>query len=101
MTNCVYIFGNGFDMRMGMPTGYPDFLKYYDSLDNSIENATSIKRHFLSEIAKRTEKEKHWKDLEVALGLFTKEVSDVNLFIDFYRDISHALNSYLTSVYYG
>ena len=29
MTNCVYIFGNGFDMRMGMPTGYPDFLKYY------------------------------------------------------------------------
>lgn len=98
MTNCVYIFGNGFDMRMGMPTGYPDFLKYYDSLDSSTENVASIKRHFLLEVAKKKEKEEHWKDLEVALGLFTKEVSDVVLFIDFYRDISHALNSYLTLV---
>lgn len=98
MTNCVYIFRDGFDMQMGMPTGYPDFLKYYDSLDSSTENVASIKRHFLLEVAKKKEKEEHWKDLEVALGLFTKEVSDVVLFIDFYRDISHALNSYLTLV---
>ena len=32
MANAVYIIGNGFDIRMGMPTGYPDFLKYYETL---------------------------------------------------------------------
>ena len=98
MNKCFYIFVYGFDMRMGMPTVYTVFLKYYDSLDSSTENVASIKRHFLLEVAKKKEKEEHWKDLEVALGLFTKEVSDVVLFIDFYRDISHALNSYLTLV---
>ena len=47
MTNCVYIFGNGFDIRMGMPTGYPDFLKYYRKLDTA-EKVVSSKKEFLS-----------------------------------------------------
>lgn len=96
MTNCVYIFGNGFDLQMGMPTSYLKFLHYYETLKASDDKVASIKKSFCSKV--REEKGEYWKDLEIALGLFTKEFSDVELFKDFYRDISHALNEYLTMV---
>ncbi|MFJ1434512.1 AbiH family protein [Capnocytophaga canimorsus] len=27
--NVLFIIGNGFDLRLGLPTSYSDFLKYY------------------------------------------------------------------------
>ena len=96
MANCVYIFGNGLDLRMGMPTSYPDFLNYYETLKATDDDIAPVKKTFCSKV--REEKGKHWKDLEIALGLFTKDVSDVELFKSFYRDISHALNNYLNLV---
>lgn len=94
MTNCVYIFGNGFDLRMGMPTSYPDFLKYYEGIKTPDYTVASIKQSFLSKV--KIEKGQEWKDLDIALGLFTKDVFDVESFKDFYRDISSALKEYLT-----
>ena len=96
MTNCVYIFGNGFDLRMGMPTSYSDFLQYYATLKTPDDSVASIKEKFFSKV--REGNGEHWKDLEIALGLFTKEVSNVELFKDFYRDVSHALKEYLALV---
>ena len=96
MTNCVYIFGNGFDLRMGMATSYPDFLKYYAKMEIPDNDVASVKQMFLSKV--RKEEGEHWKDLEIALGLFTKEVSDVELFKDFYRDLNRSLKDYLTIV---
>ena len=96
MTNCVYIFGNGFDIRMGMPTSYPDFLKYYQNIKAPNDSIISIKEMFLSKV--KEEKGEHWKDLEVALGLFTNEFSNKQLFKSFYRDINIELRKYLTQV---
>lgn len=96
MTNCVYIFGNGFDLRMGMPTSYSDFLQYYATLKTPDDSVASIKEQFFSKVKEGNGE--HWKDLEIALGLFTKEVSNVELFKDFYRDVSHALKEYLALV---
>jgi len=96
MTNCVYIFGNGFDLRMGMSTSYSDFLQYYATLKTPDDSVASIKEKFFSKVKEGNGE--HWKDLEIALGLFTKEVSNVELFKDFYRDVSHALKEYLALV---
>lgn len=96
MTNCVYIFGNGFDIRMGMPTSYPDFLKYYQNIKAPNDSIISIKEMFLSKV--KEEKGEHWKDLEVALGLFTNEFSNKQLFKSFYRDINIELRKYLIQV---
>ncbi|WP_306571870.1 AbiH family protein [Segatella buccae] len=96
MTNCVYIFGNGFDIRMGMPTGYPDFLKYYRTSDTA-EKVVSSKKEFLSKIDENIKEGKtEWKDLEFALGLFTKGCSDIELFKTLYRDLNHSLIEYLS-----
>ena len=64
MTNCVYIFGNGFDIRMCMPTSYPDFLKYYQNIKTPNDSIISIKEMFLSKV--KEERGEHWKDLEIA-----------------------------------
>ena len=96
MTNCVYIFGNGFDIRMGMPTSYPDFLKYYQNIKAPNDSIISIKEMFLSKV--KEEKGEHWKDLEIALGLFTNEFSNKQLFKAFYRDINIELRKYLIKV---
>lgn len=94
MSNCVFILGNGFDLRMGMPTGYPDFIKYYEKLSSDIDSVDSTKRLFLAKVKEKIKKgEIQWKDLEIALGLFTKEVSDIEAYKEFYRDINLALGS--------
>lgn len=98
MSNCVYIFGNGFDLRMGMPTGYPDFLKYYATLSPNVSSVESTKSLFLSQVEENINKgDVQWKDLEIALGLFTKVV-EIPIFKAFYRDISSALRRYLSFV---
>lgn len=96
MTNCVYIFGNGFDIRMGMPTSYPDFLKYYQNIKTPNDSIISIKEMFLSKV--KEERGEYWKDLEIALGLFTNEFSNKQLFKSFYRDINIELRKYLIQV---
>lgn len=94
--NVLYLLGNGFDLRLGLPTRYEDFLSYYkeqDSLyykDNDIR-AKSI-RNYKSLLYKKMETaiqkgEHQWKDLELALGKLTAEFgNDVEGFRDFYQD---------------
>lgn len=46
----------------------------------------------------KEERGEHWKDLEIALGLFTNEFSNKQLFKSFYRDINIELRKYLIQV---
>ena len=79
--NVLYLIGNGFDLRLGLPTRYADFLKYYErqtpklGADLSLQEETikKYKKRFFAEMAEREERgEEQWKDLEIALGEFTK-----------------------------
>ena len=81
---------------MGMPTSYPDFLKYYQNIKTPNDSIISIKEMFLSKV--KEERGEHWKDLEIALGLFTNEFSNKQLFKSFYRDINIELRKYLIQV---
>lgn len=101
MANAVYIIGNGFDIRMGMPTGYPDFLKYYETLAPPSNEVGEIKARFCNMLEQgkaKAELKDRWADLEVALGDFTKEVDDIEAFKAFYRDINTSLRKYLRLV---
>lgn len=98
MKNSVYIFGNGFDIRMGMPTAYSNFLEYYKTTKDHATNISSIKNAFISKVNNEKDTKPQWADLEQALGVFTKDVSSVQQFRVFYRDFSRELNKYLTSV---
>ena len=103
--NVLYLIGNGFDLRLGLPTRYADFLEYYKGqtpkrgADRS-QREVAIKKYkerFFAEMAEREGRgEEQWKDLEVALGEFTTAFgADADGFCDFYEDMNRSLEAYL------
>jgi hypothetical protein len=95
--NIIFIIGNGFDLRLGLPTGYPDFLNHYKKQNpkHNIEVKTS-KEEFFKFIGLVENEE--WKDLEVSLGNFTSHLTDKTRFLEFYRDINLSLVDYLSDI---
>lgn len=92
-----HLIGNGFDISIGIPTRYEDFLKYYETQDSVKEGIEIYKKKFIEKI--KSEEYKHWKDIEFALGEYTKDFNnDKKTFIDFYTDINQSLHRYLTDV---
>lgn len=97
--NVIYIIGNGFDLRLGLPTSYPDFLKFYKVKRNQSKDIDKMKLLFFEIMDKKEEHgETDWRDLEVALGQFTNEFPNKELFQDFYLDINISLTEYLKKV---
>lgn len=103
--NVLYLIGNGFDLRLGLPTRYADFLDYYEvrcplSNTSEAESVAKYKRHFFKKLREQLNSgNKQWKDLELALGKFTTEFGDdVEGFRNFYEDVNFALRDYLKEV---
>lgn len=103
--NVLYLIGNGFDLRLGLPTRYADFLEFYKGKSpkrgtDRIRQEEAIKKYkerFFAEMAEREERgEEQWKDLEIALGEFTTAFGDdADGFCDFYEDMNRSLEAYL------
>lgn len=103
--NMLYLIGNGFDLNLGLPTRYSDFLEYYFNNDPQIPQATSqeisrIKKYkgLLSETIENNAGDQQWKDLEIALGKFSSQFSEAIVFRDFYIDINLSLTNYLKQI---
>ena len=104
--NVLFLIGNGFDLRLGLPTHYKDFLKYYEVQSPELgadrrrqeEAIKKYKERFFAEMAEREERgEEQWKDLEIALGEFTTAFGDdADGFCDFYEDMNRSLEAYLS-----
>lgn len=105
--NLLYLVGNGFDCRFGLPTRYSDFLKHYEIqkpfYDDDLDKVRLLgkwkKRLF--EMVKEEEKgeDVKWKDLEVTLGKLTSVFeSDVDGFRYFYLDLVRSLAAYLQHI---
>ncbi|MCL2745889.1 MAG: bacteriophage abortive infection AbiH family protein [Coriobacteriia bacterium] len=62
-----WIVGNGFDINLGLRTGYQDFLKNYYSVRATRENFEDLKRA-AQEIDEAMWNSDNWGDLEVLLG---------------------------------
>lgn len=103
--NVLYLIGNGFDLRLGLPTHYADFLEYYKRQTPKLgagrsqqeETIKMYKERLFSEMAERKKRgEEQWKDLEIALGEFTSAFADDSeAFCDFYTDLNRSLEAYL------
>lgn len=71
----LYLFGNGFDLSMGLKTRYTDFYDYYltrKSTNNYIMD-------FKEELSKNKKLE-NWSDLELILGKYASHFGDRKLF---------------------
>ena len=106
--NVLYLLGNGFDLRLGLPTRYEDFLSYYKEQASLYHKDNELKAqsvlNYKSLLYKRMATaeqngECQWKDLELALGKLTADFGDdVEGFRDFYYDINGSLERYLQSI---
>ena len=88
----VFIIGNGFDINLGLPTGYQDFYNYYLKQPSGSEQISSLKKYL--------EKERYntWADLELGLGDYTRYLTtedDVEIIL---HDLSDYLKAYLHEV---
>ncbi len=88
----VFILGNGFDMNLGLPTGYQDFYDYYLKQPSTEKEVKSLKDHL--------EKERYtrWADLELGLGLYTQELASEKEVEIILHDLSDYLIEYLKDV---
>lgn len=98
--NVLFIIGNGFDLRLGLPTRYSDFLMYYKGIEPKYALDVKDSKDKFFEVMQEKERlgNQEWKDLEVALGDFTSLFTDKSVFLSFYRDINHSLVDYLLHI---
>lgn len=91
--NTLLIVGNGFDLNMGFPTSFQDFLRYYVKTDveRPSDNVRKLKQLIQSDIVQ-------WSDLELKLGEVTTEYSTTEDFSDTFRNIRDELSRYLECV---
>lgn len=94
-----FLIGNGFDLNLGLKTGYKDFLKVYTSKANfaKIED-DSILSYFKNEIS---ENEDLWSDAELAFGQLTSKFKSDNKnaedFSECHEDFCVNLANYLAA----
>lgn len=105
--NTVYLIGNGFDVCQNMATRYWQFYdNHYTKL--SKEGLSPALRDFRKAITEYVKKEKYgdktpsndeidWSDLEKALGVYAKELTDAQDYKDIILDINKELNLYIKS----
>lgn len=103
--NMLYLIGNGFDLNLGLPTRYSDFLEYYFKHAPLNYKATSQESRRIQEykdLFKKTIEnnagDHQWKDLEIALGIFASQFKNPEHFIEFYTDINLSLINYLKQI---
>ena len=96
----VYLIGNGFDLNLGLKTGYSDFYKYYlNCIDNDVQ-ISQLKLH-LKHDKNNEGKYQYWSDLEIAMGEYTKEFSHREDMEKVYNDLNDNLRDYIMSVEQG
>lgn len=91
--NITYLIGNGFDINLGLETGYRDFLKQYRIVE---ESDSETFRFFKKSIRDNSDL---WKDAELGMGAITQAFYDNRMgqeeFENCYTDFTLKLAAYL------
>ena len=85
--NVVYLIGNGFDIKLGLKTRYPDFYSYYFKSPNSNLKIESFKKTLQQD----TKNSELWSDLELDFGEYLSNLSSSEDFDDLFFDIKNEL----------
>lgn len=95
--NIVYLIGNGFDINIGLKTRYKDFYDYYLSLDpiSDNEQVKKLKSHLKEKLS--TE-DKYWSDLEIALGNYTTNFSNLDELEAAYNDLNDKFREFILAI---
>lgn len=92
----LHLIGNGFDRNIGLKTGYEDFYYYYTQeveTDNPI--ILKLKSNISNYLKDKSISKVDWSDLEIALGKYTKEISNVDELQEIYIDLNRNLHNYI------
>lgn len=90
--NVAFLLGNGFDLQLGMETGYKSFLAWYVDQPTTDSDISQFRAYL------KDEKGEWWSDAEIAMGQYLGNFSDDNIAIYFknIRDFKLRLSEYLT-----
>ena len=92
------MIGNGFDIGLGLKTGYEDFYKEYCiSSDNDNENIAKFKEMLRDRNKDDIKKIIDWADFECAFGKHSEDflITNKDLYIERFEDFVTKFNSYL------
>lgn len=91
--NQLFIIGNGFDLNLGLKTGYQDFYDYYRSVHSGDKDILALKDSI--------EKGRYstWSDLEAGLGDYSRTITDPDVFLKCFENIKDVLSEFLTRSY--
>lgn len=91
----VYLIGNGFDLNLGLKTGYYHFYKRYvrqKSKNDTIKNFKQKLKDYLNG------KDKKWSDFESAFGEYAEEFgNNEDEYLNLYDDVVNSLTKYIKS----
>ena len=84
-----FLIGNGFDLGIGLKTGYKDF---YDVYCQSKSSDSEMLQHFKSDILKEPET---WADFESAFGEYASRCKDAEDYMQLFEDFIRQFSIYL------
>lgn len=90
---CIVI-GNGFDINLGLPTSYADFVKS-THFDDMLKRGNELAKHLKSKFELQ-----NWIDIENELKTYSKERSDASFKFN-YELLKYALINYLNELDYS
>ena len=90
---CIVI-GNGFDINLGLPTSYTDFVKSAH-FDDMVKRGNELAKHL-----KNTFELQNWIDIENELKIYSKEKGDASFKFN-YELLTFALINYLEELDYS
>lgn len=86
--NILYLFGNGFDINLGLKTRYTDFYAYFNGRNSTSNLIEDLKRSISKDI-------ENWADLELEFGKYTSNFNNIDEFDMVYEDLLNSLCDYL------
>lgn len=90
--NRLFILWNGFDLNLGLPTSYKFFYNYYTAKSSPSNNIAKMKENI------EQYEDKDWKDLELGIGAYTKDVENPDTLEEVYVDLNTNLSEYLSLI---
>ena len=89
--NVTFLIGNGFDLGIGLKTGYKDFLEYYLASESINIDVNKFKEQV------KRESIDLWADFEVKFGKYIENFDNDNIhsYIEIYEDVLSEMNKYL------
>ncbi len=89
----VYFIGNGFDLSLGLNTGYQDFYKFYLQQSSHDNDIIALKNSIANQPYET------WADLEMGLAEYTKNLNSPNIFLKCLEDIRSNLRDFIATQY--